>query len=226
MSEIELKNKLLIEFIGTFFLTTVICTAAVAGSAGDFAPIAIGLILMVMVYAGGHISGAHYNPAVTLSVYLRGACPKSDVIPYIGTQIIAGVTGAVVGFHVLSGSPDIDGIAALTGAVTKDVLAAEFLFTFALCYVILNVTTTQDGNPFYGAAIGLTVMAGAFTVGGISGGAFNPAVSVALVTSGAVEIVDVWKHFVPQLLAAAAAAFVFKESHDLRGTGGSKVDEE
>ena len=83
----SIQQKLTTEFIGTFFLSLTICTAAVYGSAGEYAPFGIAATLMVMIYAGGHISGAHYNPAVTVSIYLRGACEKEEVLPYIASQL-------------------------------------------------------------------------------------------------------------------------------------------
>ena len=83
-------NKYLVEFIGTFFLVlTIGMTVISPGDAGNLAPLAIGGVLMVMIFAGGHISGAHYNPAVTLAVFLRGKCPAKDVAPYIVSQLIA-----------------------------------------------------------------------------------------------------------------------------------------
>ena len=69
----SLKSKLMAEFIGTFFLALTICTAAIRGSAEEYAPFAIAATLMVMIYAVGHISGAHFNPAVTVAVWLRGS---------------------------------------------------------------------------------------------------------------------------------------------------------
>ncbi len=197
--------KGLAEFIGTLFLTLTIFTAAVAGMAGSLAPVAIGMMLMVMVYAVGHISGAHFNPAVTIALFIKGDCSKDDVPVYIGAQVVAGVVGGLLGFHVLTGAPEIT--AQDFGDTTVAVLAAELLFTFALMYVILNVATEQDGNPFYGAAIGFTVMAGAFTVGAISLGSFNPAVTGMLMVTGKMAIADCWMHFVPQLVGAVAAVY-------------------
>ena len=130
---------------------------------------------MAMIYAGRHISGAHYNPAVTLGVFLRGRCPASDVLPYCGAQLL-GAAGAawIVGF-ALRGAPVTPFLAPVVGA-----FLAEFLFTFALVYVVLNVATAEatDGNSYFGLAIGFTVLAGAFAVGQISGAAFNPAVAI------------------------------------------------
>jgi len=205
-----MQHKLTTEFIGTFFLSLTVCTAAVYGSAGDYAPFAIASVLMVMIYAGGHISGAHYNPAVTVSVYLRGACDKDDVLPYIASQIVAAVSAALIVERFLS-SKTPDPTPEMFELGTEAVVA-ELLFTFALAYVILNVATTEStsGNGYYGAAIALVVLAGAMTVGSISLGSFNPAVTSALIVSGKVSLADSWMHFAPQFIGAVLATYVYK----------------
>ena len=199
-------NKYLTEFIGAFFLVLTIGCTVLSHDAGVIAPLAIGGALMVMVFAGGHISGAHYNPAVTLAVYLRGKLPMADVVPYMAAQVIGAVAAALtVGFLAGSGTPmDISNVPAA--------LIAEFLFTFALCWVVLNVATSKDtsGNSFYGLAIGMTVMAGAFSVGRFSGGAFNPAVAVGLGMMKLVAFQSLWIHLVAEFGAAVAAAMTFK----------------
>jgi aquaporin Z len=199
-------NKYLTEFIGTFFLVLTIGCTVVPGAAGVIPPLAIGSVLMVMIFAGGHISGAHYNPAVTLAVFLRGKCPAKDVVPYWVAQVVAAALAAlVVGFLYGPGKP----------MVITDVpkaLLAEFLFTFALAYVVLNVATAKGNanNSFYGLAIGFTVLAGAFSVGGISGGAFNPAVAIGVVMMKLVQASQIWIHLVADLAGGAVAAVVFK----------------
>ena len=205
-----MQHKLTTEFIGTFFLSLTVCTAAVYGSAGDYAPFAIASVLMVMIYAGGHISGAHYNPAVTVSVYLRGACDKDDVLPYIASQIVAAVSAALIVERLLS-SKTPDPTPEMFELGTEAVVA-ELLFTFALAYVILNVATTEStsDNGYYGAAIALVVLAGAMTVGSISLGSFNPAVTSALIVSGKVSLADSWMHFAPQFIGAVLATYVYK----------------
>ena len=204
----NLQQKLTTEFIGTFFLSLTICTAAVYGSAGDYAPFGIAATLMVMIYAGGHISGAHYNPAVTVSIYLRGACDKEEVFPYIASQVIAAVSAALVVENLLFP----DALSPVTADLGTDAVVAELLFTFALAYVILNVATTEStsGNGYYGAAIALVVLAGAITVGNISLASFNPAVTSALIVSGKLAIADSWMHFVPQFVGAVMATYVYK----------------
>jgi aquaporin Z len=199
-------NKYLTEFIGTFFLVlTVGCTVT---TGVPLAPLAIGSALMVMIYAGGHVSGGHYNPAVTLAVWIRGRCDTKDVGPYMGSQVAGGVLAAlVVGFLVGSpaaGPMDIKNIPAA--------LLAEFLFTFALAYVVLNAATAKAnaGNSFYGLAIGFTVMTGAFAVGGISGGAFNPAVAIGVGMMKLVNFSSIWIHLSADFAGGAVAGLVFK----------------
>src|ERR1700755_1926811 len=141
-------NKYIVEFIGTFFLVLTIGCTVIPAATGVIAPLAIGSALMVMIFAGGHISGAHYNPAVTLAVFLRGKCPAGDVLPYWISQI-AGAAAAAYAVLYLKGSPTIP------PGGEPDVarwLVAEFLFSFALCYVVLNVATAKgtSGNSFYG----------------------------------------------------------------------------
>jgi aquaporin Z len=199
-------SKYITEFIGTFFLVLTIGCTVIPGSSGVIPPLAIGAVLMVMVFAGGHVSGAHYNPAVTLAIFLRGRCEAADVVPYWVAQILgASAAAATALFLVGPGTP-------MTIPNVPAALAAELLFTFALAYVVLNVATTRanERNSFYGLAIGMTVMAGAFAVGGISGGAFNPAVAVGVVIMKLGWAADVWIHLVADLAGGAAAAFVFK----------------
>ena len=203
-----MNSKLVAEFIGTFFLALTICTAAVHGSAGEYAPFAIAATLMVMIYAVGHISGAHFNPAVTVAVWIRGACDKNDVAPYIGTHLLAGALAAFVSQELLFSETSVASIQ----MDTTNAISAEFLYTFALVYVILNVATAEatEGNSYYGAAIAFVVLAGALTVGEISGGSFNPAVTGALYVSGVLELSDLWIHLVPQFLAGFVAVQAFK----------------
>jgi len=199
--------KYLVEFIGTFFLVTTIGCTVINGGDGVIPPLAIGSVLMVMIYAGGHVSGAHYNPAVTLAVFLRGKCPAKDVPGYMIAQVAA---AAIAGGLVLflkgnpanpPGNPDV-----------VKALVAEFLFTFALCYVVLNVATSKNtsGNSNYGLAIGFTVLAGAFAVGPISGGAFNPAVAVGITVMRLSALENIWIFLVANFAAGAVAASVFK----------------
>src|SRR5215472_1456700 len=200
-------NKYLTELVGTFFLVLTIGCAVIGNGAGPFAPLAIGSALMVMIFAGGHISGGHFNPAVTLGVWLRGKCEAKDVAPYMIFQIIGAVLAALTAKFLKGGTPVLP-----LQVATVPALLAEFLFTFALVYVVLNVATARgtSGNSFYGLAIGFTVLVGAFSVGNISGGAFNPAVAVGISVMGLSSWPNIWIYLVADFVGGAVAAATFK----------------
>jgi aquaporin Z len=203
-------GKYVVECIGTFFLVLTIGMTVIEPGAGSLAPLAIGSALMVMVFAGGHVSGGHYNPAVTLAVWLRGKCPSGDVPIYMAVQVVGGLIAAgAVG--VLKGSSAMAQVTARSPQVAQALLA-EFLFTFALAWVVLNAATAKgtSGNSFYGLAIGFTVMTGAFAVGGVSGGAFNPAVAVGATAMGLAAVSNLWIYLVADFAGAAIAAVTFK----------------
>ena len=159
-------NKYIIEFLGTFFLVLII------GLSQN--PVAIGLGLAVLVYMGAHISGAHYNPVVSLAMLINNQIELKEFSFYLASQLLGSVIATyfimLLGndFNVVSNTDDISSF-----------FIAEIMFTFLLVFVILNVALNKNlkGNQFYGLAIGLTVTAGAFAVGNISGAVFNPAVS-------------------------------------------------
>lgn len=201
-------RKLIVEAIGTFFLVFTIGQMVIGteGAVAALAPLAIAAGLTVMVYAGGHISGAHYNPAVTVAVWLRGRATAAEIVPYWVAQIAGALLAVgIVGY--------LKGDVAATPIVLEmgPALLAEALFTFGLCFVILNVATARgtEGNSYYGLAIGFTVLAGAYAVGGISGGAFNPAVAIALTGMGITAAADLWIFLGAEFVAAVAAALLF-----------------
>jgi aquaporin Z len=201
---LDIERKLGVEFIGTFFLMFTVGMAV--ATAGTMAPLAIGAVLMVMVFAGGHVSGGHYNPAVSTAVLLRGKMTFSEYVPYVIAQIIAGVIAA--GVVILLG---YDPVTTVSTAGIGKMLIVEFLFTFALAYVMLNVATAKatEGNSFYGLAIGFTVAVGAFSVGSVSGGAFNPAVALGGTVMGLFSWGPIWGYFLANLAGGAAAAYAF-----------------
>lgn len=200
-------KKYLVEFIGTFFLVLTVGMTVIDPGAGALAPLAIGSALMIMVYAGGHVSGGHYNPAVTVAVWLRGRCPTADVPAYLGAQVAASIVAA---FTVLA----LKGDPVVSPADIKIVpaLLSEFIGTFALCYVVLNTATAKGtgGNSNYGLAIGFTVMTMAFALGGISGGAFNPAVATGITVMHLEKAANIWIYLVGNFAAGAVAAQAFK----------------
>ncbi len=199
-------RKYVCESIGTFFLMLTVGCCVIAAPPGVIAPLAIGSALMVMVFAGGHLSGGHFNPAVTLGVWLRGRCSMQDVFPYWVAQGVGALLASVAAQAIKGNSP-VTRMAVSPGPA----FLAEFLFTFALVYVVLNAATskTTTGNSFYGLAIGITVMVGAFAVGSISGGAFNPAVAVGLGWIGLIAWPSLALYWIAEFLAGACAAWVF-----------------
>src|SRR6202158_1132722 len=202
--------KYAVEAIGAFFL--VFTVGAAVGSGSPFAPLGIGAVLMVMIYAGGHLSGGHYNPAVTMAVLVRRRIRLRDAVGYWVVQLGAGLLAAVVVRAVVDPTRMANAAAmTLTGRTLLAAFVVELLFTFALCYVVLNVATSKShpDNSFYGLAIGFTVVAGAFAVGAISGGAFNPAVSLGAAVMGMFAWPTLWVYLVAQLLAGIAARVSF-----------------
>ena len=201
-----MARKLVVEAIGTFFLVFTVGMVVTASSPPPLAALAVGAVLMVMVFAGGHISGAHYNPAVTLAIFLRGRASSRDLMGYWVSQLIAGLlAGALARFFAeVAATPDnLDFL--LAGL-------AEFIFSFGLAYVVLNTATTRgtEGNSYYGLAIGFTVFAGAVAVGPVSGAVFNPAVALGLLTLGAITPNAFLLYVAATLAGAATAALVFK----------------
>jgi aquaporin Z len=179
--------------------------------AGSLAPLAIGSVLMVMIYAGGHVSGAHYNPAVTLAVWLRGEHPTHDVLPYMVVQVLGAIVAGLLVIFVFKPGSEVT-------AAQPDIVSAflaELAFTFALAYVVLNVATATEtsGNSYFGLTIGFTVRVGAYAVGPISGAVFNAAVAVAISLTGLSSWVNIWIFLVAGFVGAALAAYASKAIH-------------
>ena len=163
-------KKYIIEFIGTFFLVLTI------GLSGGNA-LAIGVVLAAMVYMGGYISGAHYNPAITLGILIQKKIKAIEAGKYMLVQLIAAFGAAAI-YTVVHGSKMI--VTPGTGVSFSAALLVEAIFTFALVSVVLHTAVnkkTKD-NDYYGLAIGFILMAGVYAGGHISGGAFNPAVGL------------------------------------------------
>lgn len=202
--------KYLTEFIGTMFLVLTIGLTVIAGS--PMAPLAIGASLMIMVYMGGHISGGHYNPAVSLALALRGKLASSEVVPYMVAQLLGAIVASLL-VYVIMGRTFAP--APAPSATMIAALLVEILYTFALALVVLNSAThpATKGNSFYGLAIGFTIVVAAFAGGGISGGAFNPAVGIGptLVHGlmGGGSFSSLWLYIVGPFVGGALAAVVF-----------------
>lgn len=201
-----MTRKLIVEAIGTFFLVLTVGLVIAQPALAGFAPLTIGVVLTVLVYAGAHISGAHYNPAISAAILLRGRASSMEMVAYWGAQVLAAVAAALV-LPLLAGTLEVSAVRFPTGPV----LAAEFVFTFLLAYVILNVATATGtkGNSHYGLSIGFTVMAGAYAVGAVSGAVFNPAVAVGLVVMGVLAPAALWIYLAATFTGALAAAALF-----------------
>ncbi len=200
-------RKYVVEFIGAFFLTFAVGVAVLSGSV--FTPLAAGATLMVMIYAGGHISGGHYNPAVTMAALVRRRIGIGNAVGYWIAQVVGGVVAGALARAVVN--PATVKTLTLSGHTKAAAAVVELLITFALCYVVLNVATSKDqpGNGFFGLAIGFTVAAGAFAVGGISGGVFNPAVALGGATAGLFAWSTIWVYLLVELGAGIAAGLAF-----------------
>lgn len=199
-------NRYIVEFIGTFFLILTIGLTVIGGA--TLPALAIGSVLMVMIYAGGHISGGHYNPAVSLAVWMRGRATLNDTLIYMVVQIIAAVVAALVVLFMLEGPQE----PAITHPNITASLLGEFLFAFALAFTVLNSATAKGttGNSFYGLAIGFTLVVSIFAIGNISGSAINPAVGVGLSVLGLSAWANIWIYLVADFLGGAAAALIFR----------------
>ncbi|HEV2472553.1 MAG TPA: aquaporin [Chthonomonadales bacterium] len=203
--------KPLTEFVGTFLFLFTISLAAVGGS--PIAPIAIGGALMVAVYMGGHRSGAHYNPAVSLGVLLRGRMSVSEFVAYVIAQVAAGLLAFALGYWITG-----KGVALAPGPLfgPAKALIVELVFTLFLVLTVLNVATEPktEGNSYYGLAIGFAIVIAAIAGGAISGGAFNPAVGIGAVVVNAIatggSMSSLWIYIVGPLLGGAIAAAIFK----------------
>ena len=175
--------KYIAEFVGTFFLVLAVICAVNKDDIAVVAPIAIGATLMAMIYSVGNISKAHFNPVVTLSFFALGKCSSKDVIGYIIAQLSASVLATAIAMYVYDCHPD-------TAPVNMDLVkggVAEILGTFALVWVIIFVAISKSnaGNSFFGLAIGMMVIGGAYILGDQgSMGCFNPAVALATYING------------------------------------------
>lgn len=204
-------EKYVSEFVGTFLLVLTVSCNVLAGNAA-WGATSIACVLMVSIYALGSVSGAHFNPAVTLAVTLSNKFEggaKGAVI-YMIMQLLGGTFGAVVGFTLfgktfnLAPSPEFNGTHAAI---------VEILYTFMLCFVVLNVACTKasSGNQYYGLAIGFVIVAGGYAAGSVSGAAFNPAVALGVDLASVLSHGFGWSlaYVVFQFVGAACAAGVY-----------------
>ena len=208
-----LTKKNLIEFIGTFTLSIVICFIVINQIDGFYGSFIVSFTLMILIYCGKNISGAHYNPAVTISIYYRGYCNKEELQYYIFFQLLGSIAASILYYYIFiptNANYEIFDLNILA-------LISEFIFTFLLVSVILNVATLDStkGNYYYGFAIASVVFLGGILVGDISLASFNPAVTIALILTGKINLLESWIHFIPQILSAFLATYLFKLYHKI-----------
>jgi len=196
-------RKYVVEAIGTFFLVM----AAVLGGG-----LAAGFMLAAMIFAGGHISGGHFNPAVSIAAFVRGRLEQSDLLPYIGAQLGGGlVAGLLTGW--IRDFSEVGRIGTFDGELVPQAFLVELLITFALAWTVLNVATSKDhpDNSFYGLAIGAVVVGGGLAFGGLTGGAFNPAVGFGATLAGGIEWANIWVYLLACPAGGALAGLAFKQ---------------
>lgn len=211
-------DKYIIELIGTYFLMLSIGLTILQGL-GLFGPIAVGMTLIGVIYMGGHISKAHYNPAVTLAFFICKKIKKSDVLGYLGAQILGAILSTLTVVFLLEEGSHLVEVAKIDISVQiLPIFLAELLGTFILCMVILNVAIAKNtaGNSFYGVAIGFTVIGLAYGFGSISGAALNPAVAIGMGLIGLVSWSNLWLFFIANFMGGALAAFVFKMTTEIQ----------
>lgn len=203
--------KYITEFIGTFFLVLTVGFCVVSNA--PLGALAIGSSLMIMIYMGGHISGGHYNGAVSLAVFLRGKIDAPTFVGYLVSQLLGAIAAALIVYAVTAKTYPL---APAATATPIQALIVETVYTFALCLVVLNVATSPDteGNSYYGLAIGFTIVVAAIAGGGISGGAFNPDVGTGPILVDAIlkggSLSNLWLYLVGPFLGGALAAWVYR----------------
>jgi aquaporin Z len=214
------KRKLLAEFIGTFMFMLIAAMVIKSGKAIGFESIAIGAIFMTMIYAGSTISGAHYNPAISLAAFVRGIMTVNEMVAYMATQIVAAVFAAFTSGAILQGIASENLNLPIEKIDVAPAILAEFFGTFALVYVTLNVATSKrtQGNSYFGLAIGFTLMAVMYAFSPVSGAMFNPALMAGSCVANIIEPINAWVYLVGEILGAvlAAIAFRFLEREEVR----------
>jgi len=202
--------KCLAEFVGTFMLILTVGCNVLTGSP-VWAVTSIACTLMVCIYALGGVSGANFNPAVSLALGIAKKLEWKDVGIYMGCQVAGGIcAGLVYGLALW----DVFNLAPTPGFAWWQAGLAEFLYTFMLCFVVLNVACSRmhaGQNQFYGLAIGFVVVAGGYGAGHISGGCFNPAVAIGIdVSSAGLGFGWCFVYTFFEFVGAAVAAVLFQ----------------
>jgi aquaporin Z len=211
------------EVFGTFCLVFIGCGSVVLGGFGDLIPtggalaiaFAFGIAVVAMAYAVGPISGAHLNPAVTLGAFLAGRLPAKDVAPYMASQVVGGILGALVLWIIASGSaggaPANLAANGWSNYSAGAAFIAEVVATFVFVMVILGVTSEKHSTVLAGLAIGLTLVAIHICFIAVTGTSVNPARSIGpALFSGGAAMGQLWLFIVAPLVGGALAGLVYK----------------
>jgi len=214
-ADYELSTKLVSEFLGTFMLVLTVGLNVLGKSP---APVwSIGSSLMCMIYALGNVSGAHFNPAVTLAILASGRklITATEAAAYMGVQVLAGICASFTYAAMHHGATFA--LAPGKGFGFGHAAMAEIVFTFALCFVVLTVATVKEpSKDMFGLAIGMTVTAGGYAIGAVSGGSLNPAVSFGISSSNIINHGHFYNCLIYTLyefIGAGLAAGVFMVTH-------------
>ncbi len=207
-------KRLCMEFLGTFFF--ILCIAM------SFNPIAIASMLMVWVYIGAYVSGAHYNPLVSLAMAFRGHLSCRELLCYWLAQILGGIVAFLVAMHY-HGHAMLVAPASHMSLLQAFVMEVLLSFVFALIILVIGTAEKYRGNQIFGFAIGYSIPALTGVGGSISGGVFNPAIAIGAAIVGFIAGVPFeWSHlcmyiissFVGAILAAMAYRHFIAERHD------------
>jgi aquaporin Z len=205
------QKKIIIEFIGTFFLMLICTMLLKSAKATGFEGLVIGALYMALVYANQASSGAFFNPAITLANFIKGLMTLNELVAYVATQLIAAI------FAIYSADAMLQGIATGNDNLPLRIdplpsFLAEFFGTFLLVYVFLSVSAAikNQNNSFFGAALGGTLVAISYAFAPVSGGAFNPAIAIGYCIGNIAEWSTSWTYFVGELLASVVATIIFK----------------
>ena len=223
-------RRLVAEVFGTFLLVFGVIGAAIYYN-GEAKPLVVGLAVGIAVLAGaysvGHISGGHFNPAVSLGAAAAGRMPWKDVLPYIGAQLVGGLLATLIHFLIAlstgtaleSVSSTFAGVSNGYGEALLPVLLVEIVITAIFVLVILSVTA--DGSTTAGfapIAIGLTLALFHFIAIPIDNASLNPARSLATAVFGGGEpLSEVWLFFVAPIVGALLAGFIWKPLFGRKG---------
>jgi aquaporin Z len=218
----DMVSKFVSEFLGTFVLCLTVMLV-IHAPPSPIGAVGIASSLMVMIYALGAVSGANFNPAVSLGLLVSGVLPVADFALYVAAQLLGSLFALLTSWLILreikTTLVGTDMAAGAAGAAARGgwfaIITSEAIFTFVLVFTVLNVADRDAPNQYFGLAIGFVIVVGATSVGSISGGCFNPAVALMLDLGGLVNPAHYrmgwgFVYAIVELLAGVLAALLYK----------------